>query len=107
MRTVRTTIDLNTGGLEDYEVEIEIAYTVYPGCRATSLTPAEEPTATIGAIVVIAGGKHYAADWLADMLSDDEELLGFCLLDWEEDRAAQAEYRAEAIRDDRMMEARQ
>lgn len=104
MATLRTTLELNTGGLDDYSVPVEVAYSVYPGCSATSLTPAEEASATLESIVVIeANGTRVNADWLVGILECDEELLNLCLLDWQEDRIAAEEYRAEARREDAML----
>lgn len=104
MNKLRTTLELNTGGLSDYSIPVEVAYSVYPGCAQTSVTPAEEAAATIEGITVIeANGTRITADWLVGVLECDEELLNLCLLDWREDRIAAEEYRAEARREDAML----
>lgn len=105
MRKFRTTIELNTGGLEDYSVPVEIVYSVCPGFpKATSVSPPEEATAVLESITVIeANGNRVKADWLIGILECDEELLNLCLLDWQEDEIAAEEYRAESRREDAML----
>lgn len=103
MSTLRTTVDLNSGDTA-YEVELHVEYSIHPGCRATSLTPAEETTATIDDIHVISrDGETYHTDWLANLLADDPDLLALCIEHDADEHAAQAEYRAEAIREERML----
>lgn len=104
MATLRTTLELNTGGLDDYSIPVEIGYSVYSGCAQTSLTPAELASVTLESITVIeADGTRVKADWLVGILECDEELLNLCMLDWQEDRIAAEEYRAEARREDAML----
>jgi hypothetical protein len=104
MNKLRTTLELNTGGLADYSIPVEVAYSVYPGCAQTSMTPAEDAAATIESITVIeADGTRVNADWLVGLLECDEELLNLCMLDWNEDRIAAEEARAEALREERML----
>lgn len=102
---LRTTIDISTGGLSDYELEIEIEYSVYPGCAQTFLTPAEPASATIKKIRVPGGPTSYWTDsgFLGDLLQDDEELLNLCLLDWQESRIAAEDDRADAMREEQML----
>lgn len=104
MNKLRTTLELSTGGLDDYSLPVEIAYSVYPGCAQTQVSPAEPASATIESITVIeADGTRVKADWLVGILECDDELMSLCLLDWREDCIAQEEYRAEARREDQML----
>lgn len=103
MSLLRTSIEIGSG-VDDYDLPIEIKYSIHPGCKTTSASPAEETTAEIESIVVIdAQGRRHEAGWLCDLLADDEDLLSLCILDWQEDCVAQEEYRAEAIREERML----
>lgn len=104
MARLRTTIEINTGGLDDYSVPVEIAYSFRPGFQATYTQPGEADTVSLEGITVIdsAGGRH-GADWLIGILENDEELLSLCALDHEEGRIAAEEYRAEAAREERLL----
>ena len=97
MAKLRTTIEINTGGLDDYEVPVEVEFTYRAGCSATYTRPGEADTVTIDKIVVIdATGKRHDADWLVALLEADEELLALCGQDWIEARDYAAEQAAEA-----------
>lgn len=103
MRKLRTTIEINTGGLEDYSQPVEVHYSVYAGYAGSSTEPPEAASATIHSIYAVdADGGKYHADWLVSLLESDEELLNLCLLDDAERHAAAMEQRAEVLRDDRL-----
>lgn len=104
MTKLRTTIEISTGGLDDYSVPVEIEYRYIAGCSATYTKPGEADTVQIEAITVIeANGDRYGADWLIGILEDDAELLGMIGLDWNERREYALEQRADAIREERML----
>lgn len=101
MAKLRTTIEINTGGLSDYEVPVEIEYTFRAGCSQTYTRPGEADTVTLDMITVIeASGNRIPADWLVTLLEDDEELLALCGQDWIEARDYAAEQAAEARREE-------
>lgn len=103
MNIIRTSIEIGSG-VTDYEVEIDVQYAVHRGCAQTHTQPGEDDTVEIEAIAIIdRSGKAIPADWLHDLLVDDEELIGLCEQDAIEERAAQAEYRADARREDRLL----
>jgi hypothetical protein len=97
MAKLRTTIEINTGGLEDYEVPVEVEYSYRAGCSATYERPGEADTVTLEKITVIeASGDTYGADWLVTLLEADDELLNLCAQDWCERQAYAEEQAAEA-----------
>lgn len=102
MSDLRTTIEIGSG-LSDYEVEIEVEYTVHRGCAQTQTQPGEDDSIEITEVRVVHGGMTYGAPWLLDLLADDEEITSLCMLDAIEERQAQAEYRAEARREALML----
>ncbi|MBO9602578.1 MAG: hypothetical protein J7496_08730 [Novosphingobium sp.] len=102
---LRTEIEINTGGFQDYSVPVVIDYTYQAGCSATYTQPGEADTVSLNSIKVIdAAGKSHDSDWLIDLLCDDDELLSLCALDWQEAQQDAAEYRAEARREDAELE---
>lgn len=100
MAKLRTTIQINTGGLDDYEVPVEVEYTYRAGCSATYERPGEADTIVLDNITVIeASGDTYGADWLVTLLEADDELLTLCAQDWVERADYAAEQAADARRD--------
>ena len=96
MSILRTTIDIHTGGLTDYEAEVRIEYSHYAGCGPTREHPGDDPETEILKIEVKDGDKWVDQNWLHTLLAEDEELLGLCALDWCEDQEVAAEYKADA-----------
>lgn len=105
MSKIRTTINLSLGvhNAAEYEAEIEVAYTFRPGCQQTYTQPGEADTVDITGITVIEkGGDTYGADWLIDLIGEDEDLHVMCLQDATERAIDAEESRAEARREELM-----
>jgi hypothetical protein len=99
MSKIRTTINLSlaTFSAGEYEAEIEVDYTFRRGCQQTYTQPGEADTVDITGITVIEkGGDTYGADWLIDLIGEDEDLHFMCLQDATERAIDAEEYRAEA-----------
>lgn len=102
-RFLRTDIEIGSG-LSDYEVEIEVEYTVHRGCAQTHTQPGEDDSVEILRITVIDDtGARHNADWLVPLMADDEELVANCEQDAIEDQWAAEEYRAESRREARLL----
>jgi hypothetical protein len=105
MAKLRTTIEISTGGLDDYEVPVEVEYTFRAGCSQTYERPGEADTVTLDKITVIeASGDTYGADWLVTLLEADDELLALCAQDWLERQDYAAEQAAEARAEEAWLE---
>lgn len=83
-------------------VEAEIDYTFHKGRCQTSLEPAEDAHCTIDGIKVKVGDKWTDAIAL-EGLFDDEELEALALNDYVEWAMRNAEDRADAMREERML----
>lgn len=104
MAKLRTTIEISTGGWDEYDVPVEVEYTFRAGCSSTYERPGEADTVTLNKITVIeANGDTYGADWLVTLLEDDDELLALCAQDWLDCQSAAEEYRAEARREEALL----
>ena len=102
MSSLRTTLSIGSG-LDDYEIEIVVDYSITPGFAGSYHQPPEPASAEILAVAVIDSlGKSHPAPWLCDLLSDDEEMLSLCLVDEAERSEYAAELRAESQREARM-----
>ncbi len=105
MSRIRTTINLSHGvfNAAEYEAEIEVTYSVTPGCAQTYTQPGEDGTAEITGITVIEkNGDSYGADWLIGLIGEDEDMAVLCLQDAAERAIDAEEYRAEARREELM-----
>ena len=76
---------------DDYEVEVDIDYSVYAGFAGSQYEPSEPASASILEVSIVSGGKTYPAPWLCDLIGEDDDILALCL----EDDAERAEYAAE------------
>lgn len=105
MGKLRTTIEINHGGFQEYEVPVEVEYTFRAGCSATYERPGEADTVDINKITVIeANGNRIEADWLVGLLEADDELLALCGQDWIERREYAADQAADARREEAWLE---
>ena len=104
MAKLTTAIEIGSG-VSDYEAEIRVEYRHYAGCGPSRDHPGDDPETEILKLEVKHGDQWIEPDWLAELLADDEEILSLCALDWQEERVAVEEYRAEA-RAERMWEDR-
>lgn len=106
MGVLRTVVQVTLGPFKasEYELEIEVEYTVHPGCRASHWQPAEDATVEINIIKVLAERETWwPATFLGALIEDDEELHRLCLEDWRIDQIHAEELRAEQRREERML----
>lgn len=102
MMYLDTMIELGSG-LQAYDLDIRVHYTVYQGRDQTLTDPAEPAHCVIGSISAKAGDKWLEIDW-PDDLYEDEELLALCMLDYEEMCERNEGDRADSIREERMLD---
>lgn len=98
----KTTLSIAETGVE---IPIVIHYVRHKAYLSPGRTEPDEP-AHCEVVSVIAAALFEIAtpDWLVDPLNDDDELQRALLEDWAENDAADAEHRADARRDDAMLE---
>jgi hypothetical protein len=92
-----------------HEIELELTFDIHPGIEESRLQPGEPASVSICTAYVIERdgiyvARHEAPTWLWRMIEGDDALEIEMLAEaWEADEAAR-DYRAEAIREDRMLE---
>lgn len=105
IRILKTTILFSLAGQDEREADVEVTYTVTPGYAETRLEPGAEMTVEIEKIVIVGGPEPIDITWIVNAGfyadADFEEMIGEELAGEEQDAA---EYRADARRDDAMME---
>lgn len=104
-RVLKTTLLFQIAGYDEHEPDIEITYDVRPGEAETRLQPGCEMSVEIEKIVIVGGPKPIDITWMVDAGfyadRDFEQEIGEILAD---EQADADERRAEARRDDAMME---
>ena len=108
-RTFITFLDLAISDGGSQNLVLAVDYEFHPGFKGSWDEPPEGDTAEITAVRILRDGNHLPAPaWLSDWIEADAVLLDRLIADAaennESDKADAAERRAEAARDDRMME---
>lgn len=90
------------------ERECVIEYTRVKAYLSPGRESPDEPAHCTIDGVSIAGddGRLHDAYWLIGALTDDDDIQALLMEDWDADDARHEEYRADAARDERMMEGR-
>lgn len=92
-------IGIETGKRGQHEVEAKFTYVVTAGRSQTYWQPGEAATVELAGCYIVTDEGSIPAHWLADLLCDDDEVVGACLNDAEDRHQSgleqQAEYRRE------------
>ena len=82
-----------------HDADVKFTYSVTPGRAQTYWQPGEAATVELAGAYIVNDAGSTPAHWLAELLCDDDEVLGACLIDAEERHQdgleQQAEYRRE------------
>lgn len=105
LRILKTHLRMSLGGIEEHEVEALIGYWCTPAWPPSHDDPGSDALVEIDTIRLIGDNDTLGLPaWMVDPWRHDEVLIADCMEDWADDMAAAEEARADARRDDLMME---
>ena len=105
LHTLNTFLRLSLGGVEEHEVNTRVSFWFTPAWPESRDDPGSGAFVEIDSIQLFEKGEYHALPrWVVDAVREDEELIAQCLMEIQDDGDRAAEYRADQMRDDRMME---
>lgn len=101
MSQLKATLCITIDGIEE-SLPVVITYTAHPFFNGRGISPDEPAHCEVQTIKGDGGTLVELIDGALDRMTDTIEFQALLMQDWADDAAAAEDYRAEAIRDERM-----